>query len=108
MLTVLLTATAVVTLRPVTKRAASPIGLMADVGGPIRLVVCSVNSARRSALRNAQLVSQIISVLPPSVHVLLLVNDRGAFRVAANPWPDRVSFVELSEDMPITIWPQDM
>jgi len=106
-LTVLLTATALVTLRPVTKRSASPIGLMADVGGPMRLVVCSVNSARRSALRNAPLVSQIISVLPPNVHVLLLVNDRGAFRVAANPWPDRVSFVELPEDVPITIWPQD-
>ena len=39
--------------------------LLPDVGGRITRVVCSVNSARRAALRNADLVSNIVNSLPP-------------------------------------------
>ena len=74
---------------------------------PISLVVCSVNSARRSALRNARLATNIVNALPPRIGVILAVNDRQAFTVARNPWPSRVRFLELTPDTSITIWPQD-
>jgi len=81
--------------------------LLPDVGGRITRVVCSVNSARRAALRNADLVSNIVNSLPPRAKIVLLVNDREAFTVASNPWPDRVTFLELPSDKSFTIWPQD-
>jgi hypothetical protein len=82
--------------------------LLADNGRePISLVVCSVNSARRSALRNARLVSSIVNALPPRVSVILAVNDPEAFTVARNPWPARVQFLKLTDETSITIWPQD-
>jgi len=81
--------------------------LLPDAGGPITLAVCSVNSARRALLHNARLAANIVNALPPRARILLLVNDREAFRVASNPWPQRVGFVELPSDTPITIWPQD-
>ena len=82
--------------------------LMSDAGAePISLVVCSVNSARRSALRNAQLTANIVNALPPRAGVILAVNDPEAFTVAHNPWPDRVRFLELTPETRITIWPQD-
>ncbi|MDP6545449.1 MAG: hypothetical protein QGH60_15800 [Phycisphaerae bacterium] len=82
--------------------------LMSDSGEePISLVVCSVNSARRSALRNASLASSIVNALPPRVDVILAVNDPRAFSVARNPRPDRVHFLELTSETSITIWPQD-
>lgn len=82
--------------------------LMSDSGRePISLVVCSVNSARRSALRNASLASSIVNALPPRVAVILAVNDPAAFTVVRNPWPDRVQFLELTSETSITIWPQD-
>lgn len=82
--------------------------LLADSGRePISLVVCSVNSARRSALRNAHLASSIVNALPPRVDVILAVNDPKAFTVVRNPWPDRVQFLKLTDETSITIWPQD-
>jgi len=85
----------------------SRLQIQADMGGSITRVACTVNSARRSPLRNAKLVSDIINALPARVEVVLMVNDRAAFAVAANPWPDRVSFLELPMDSTLTIWPQD-
>ena len=37
----------------------------------------------------------------------IIANDRAAFTVANNPWPDRVQFIELPFANPITIWTQD-
>lgn len=81
--------------------------LLADPGGPIELVVTSVNSARRSALPNAELIANIVNALPSDVRILILTNDRDAFTVASDPAPERVDFLELPADNPITIWPQD-
>lgn len=80
-------------------------GIMADLGGPIRLVVCSATSARKSSLRNADLVSNIVNGLPSDTHVLLLVNDRAAFEVAEGD--RKITFVDIAPDHQITIWPQD-
>lgn len=87
--------------------AAMAVKLLPDVGGNIELVVVSVNSARSSSLRNADLTSAIINQLPPRIKVLILAPDRDAFTVASNPWPDRISFVAMPEKYRLTIWPQD-
>jgi hypothetical protein len=81
--------------------------ILPDAGGRIELVVTSVNSARRSALPNAALVGNIVNALPQSARVLIMTNDRSAFTIASNPAPERVEFIELPADNPITIWPQD-
>ena len=81
--------------------------LLSDVGPPIAQAVCSVNSARRAALRNASLVTNIVNGLPARAHVLLVMNDPESLTVAANPWPDRIDLLSLSEEVDITIWPQD-
>ena len=81
--------------------------LLPDTGGPIESVACNVNSARRAALRNADLTSNIVNALPEQTKCLLLTNDRGAFTVAQNPWPDRVEFLELPAHSAFTIWTQD-
>jgi len=69
--------------------------------------VISVNSARRSTLRNAELVTNIVNGLPATTRVSILTNDRAAFFVARNDWPDRIDFIELPASNPITIWTQD-
>ena len=79
--------------------------LLSDVGSELRLVACSVTSARTSSLRNVELVSNIINGLPPDVHVLLLVSDRAAFTKSAEN--RRVTFVEMPPQSDISIWPQD-
>ncbi|HOW17427.1 MAG TPA: hypothetical protein PLC79_00190 [Phycisphaerae bacterium] len=94
-------------LRSPQKAATGGPQLVPDAGGPVTLAVCSVNSARRALLHNARLAANIVNALPERARILLLVNDRDAFRIASNPWPQRVSFVELPADTPITIWPQD-
>lgn len=81
--------------------------LLPDTAGRIRQVVISANSARRSALRNSQLISYIVNGLPVSTKIYIIVNDRQAFTVLNNPWPDRVQFIELPFSNAITIWPQD-
>lgn len=81
--------------------------LLADTGGPIGQVVISVNSARNAALRNAALISNIVNGLPAGTHFGIITNDRDAFTVARNPWPERISFIELPANNPITIWTQD-
>jgi len=81
--------------------------LLADTSGTISSVVISVNSARRAALRNADLVSNIVNGLPTSTRVYIFANDLSAFTVAKNPWPDRIKFVEIPFSNPITIWTQD-
>lgn len=81
--------------------------LIHDNGGQIQLAVLSVNSARSSTIRNAQLSSDIVNALPIHTKILLLAPDRSAFSVLSNPWKDRVQFVETLQDLSLTIWPQD-
>lgn len=79
--------------------------LMPDYGSEIELVACSLSSARKSSLRNSELVQNITNALSPETHVLILVNDRKAFDYDnANP---RVTFIELPESTHLSIWPQD-
>lgn len=87
--------------------ADSGLSLLPDVGGTINAAVISVNSARKAALRNADLVTNIVNGLPESVRIYILTNDPGAFTVAQNPWPERIRFINLPYDNPITIWTQD-
>ncbi|MGY8749055.1 MAG: hypothetical protein ACKVHR_13495 [Pirellulales bacterium] len=79
--------------------------MLPDVGTKIKLVVCSATSARRSSLRNTELVNNIVNGLDEDVHVMLLVNDRAAFKKSSNN--GRVTFVEIPTESDITIWPQD-
>lgn len=87
--------------------SASPPTLLADSTGRIELVVLSVNSARSSTLRNAALTSDIVNSLPEHIRILILAPDREAFTVAANPWPERITFVDIPASYSLTIWPQD-
>ncbi len=81
--------------------------LLSDSNGTINAAVMSVNSARRAALRNAGLITNIVNSLPQNVQLYILTNDMSAFTVARNPWPDRIHFISLANDNPITIWTQD-
>jgi len=81
--------------------------VLSDTEGTLRLVACGLTSARKAVLHNARLVSRIANALPPRVRMVLLTNDREVFAVLSDPWPGRVSFVELPSDIGITIWPQD-
>jgi hypothetical protein len=81
--------------------------LLADTPGKLDSVVVSVNSARRSTLRNASLITSIVNALPDYTRISIITNDRDAFTVARSRMPGRVSFVELPDSNPITIWPQD-
>ncbi len=85
----------------------SDYALLPDTGGSIQKVVCSVNSARRALLANAQLANHIINHLPAYTEVILAVNAPSAFRVAYNPFPGRVRFFTVPSDAEMTIWPQD-
>ncbi len=88
------------------QRVPTPI-LLADATGRMELVVLSVNSARSSTLRNAAITSRIVNTLPEHTRILILAADREAFTVAANPWPERVTFVDMPASYSLTIWPQD-
>lgn len=90
---------------PADRPAHAP-ALLSDVGGPIRLAVASVSSARRSPLRNADLVSEVVNALPDRAQLLVLTNDRAAFTTAGDTAGERVRFVEVDADS-LTIWPQD-
>jgi len=81
--------------------------LLPDTGGRVTVAVISVNSARRAALRNASLVTNIVAGLPPSTNFFILANDPSAFSVAGTSWPERIQLVELPFSNPITIWTQD-
>lgn len=81
--------------------------IVADTGGPITLAACSLNSARRAALRNAELVATIANALPERARLVVLTNDRAAFTVVRDPWPGRVVFVDTPAEQDVTIWPQD-
>lgn len=81
--------------------------ITADIGGPIELALVSVSSARSSTLRNAELINNIVNGLPARVRILILAPDRDAFRVAANPWRERIEFVDMPQQYRLTIWPQD-
>lgn len=81
--------------------------LLPDTGGRIERVAISVNSARRAALRNADLVTRIVNGLPASTEILLLTNDPSAFAVAGDHWPERIEPLEMPLDTAITIWTQD-
>jgi len=81
--------------------------LLADTGGPVTQAVISVNSARRAALRNVELISNIVNGLATDTRFGILTNDLAAFTVASNPWPERIEFIEMPVDNAITIWTQD-
>jgi len=81
--------------------------LLPDIQGRLKTVVVSVNSARRSTLRNAELVTNIVNGLPSTTRIFILTNDRTAFSNAGGAWPDQISFIELPADNPITMWTQD-
>src|SRR5687767_8895717 len=81
--------------------------LLPDVGARPSLVAVSANSARRAALRNADLVTNLVNGLPVSTKFLILTNDRAAFTVTRNDQPDRIRFLDLPFENLITIWPQD-
>lgn len=89
-------------------RSAGPVWtLLPDCGGPIRRVLLVVNSARRSSLRNAALVSRIVNALPRRVKVLIATSDPAAFTIAGEVQAERVRLVPLPESLNLTIWPQD-
>lgn len=90
-----------------TSAGKNPVGLLPDHGGPVTEAVISVNSARRATLRNAQLITNIVNAFPKRVKFTIVSNDPSAFTVASNPWPERIRFLHLPEDNPITIWTQD-
>jgi hypothetical protein len=77
------------------------------VGARPKAAVISVTSARRAALRNAGLVTNIVNGLPRSLRFIVLTNDLAAFTVSRNDDPQRVRFIELPGESPITIWTQD-
>ena len=81
--------------------------IITDTGGEINVAVVSVNSARKSALRNAELTSDIINKLPARIKIFILAPDRDAFTVVSNPWKDRIQFIDMPEEYELTIWPQD-
>ena len=81
--------------------------LLPDVGGPITEAAVSVASARRAALRNAELISNIVNTLPTRIDFGILTNDRAAFTVANNPWPERIRFLDVDTTRNLTIWTQD-
>lgn len=58
-------------------------------------------------MRNAALITNIVNGLPQSMQIFILTNDLAAFTVAQNPWPERIHFINLPSDNPITIWTQD-
>lgn len=86
--------------------ASSTSGLLEDAGAPIRLAVASVNSARRSPLRNAELVSNVVNALPTRTRLLVLTNDRAAFEVRGGRYPGRVELIDVEAEA-LTMWPQD-
>ena len=79
--------------------------LVTDVTGKIEVVVCSVNSARKSTLRNTDLINNIVNGLPEGTHVLLLVNDRKSFASHGNS--QNVTMIEMPDESDMSIWPQD-
>lgn len=81
--------------------------LLSDAGGQIKAAVLSVNSARKATLRNAGLITNIVNSLPSRIKIYIITNDPSAFVVSRNPWPDRIKFINLPTDNPITIWTQD-
>ncbi len=81
--------------------------VLSDTDGAVSTVVLSLNSARRAALRNFEAVQSIVNALPADTQVRILTNDRSAFLVARNTFGDRVQFVAMPAEEPITIWPQD-
>jgi tetratricopeptide (TPR) repeat protein len=80
---------------------------MEDVGGKIRLVVCTLSSARKRGLDNATRVSQVVNALPARVKVLLLTDKPSAFSVTPPAVSDRLVFVKLPDNAMTTLWPQD-
>jgi hypothetical protein len=81
--------------------------LLPDVGARPRVAAIGVNSARRATLRNADLVTNLVNGLPASTRFFILTNDRSAFTVARNDRPERIRFLDLPFENPITIWTQD-
>lgn len=84
--------------------------VLPETRGAIASVVLSLSSARRSTLRNAELVTRIVDALPAETRVRLLTSDPGAFALRAPSVPHRLRDIELvpvEGDRALTIWPQD-
>src|SRR5688572_27614172 len=81
--------------------------LLPDVGARPTLVAISANSARRAALQNADLVTNLVNGLPVSTKFLILTNDRAAFSVSRKDQPNRIRFLDIAFEKLITIWTQD-
>ncbi len=83
------------------------LAIRSDTSKSISTVLLSTNSARRALLRNAEVTSGIVNALPENVKIYIMVNDKDAFVIGNNPWPDRIEFVEIEFEKSITMWPQD-
>jgi hypothetical protein len=81
--------------------------LLPDVGARPTLVAVSANSGGRAALRNTDLVTNLVNVFPESTKFLILTNDRAAFNVVRTDQPNRIRFLDIAFDKLITIWTQD-
>ena len=81
--------------------------LLADTGAAISSVAISLNSARRTSLRNAELVTHLLQRLPGDIRFTVLSDDPGVFTDAAASWPPRIKLLEESTPRPLTIWTQD-
>jgi hypothetical protein len=79
--------------------------LLSDTGGPIERVLLVVSSPRRSGLRNQQLIERIARGLGPWTRIMILA-DREMI-LDPNPWPQRLEFVEIPDELTFSIWPQD-
>jgi len=88
-------------------RSRSEWRVLPDYGGPIKHVVCVLNSARRATLRNASIVTHVINALPKQSRITILTNDRPAFLIAGKRQPERLRLVDLPRQSAFTIWPQD-
>ena len=86
-------------------RSAGTTGVLADSGGTIRQVVTVVTSPRRSTLRNQNLVQSLAQGLGPDTHLLILAHRE--MILDPNPMPQRMTFVEIPEELQFSIWPQD-
>jgi hypothetical protein len=79
--------------------------VLPDVGGRIEQVATVVHSPARSTLRNQELVQGIVEGLAPHVRVLILAAPE--MILDPNPLPERITFVEIPDDLDLSIWPQD-
>jgi hypothetical protein len=79
--------------------------VLSDADGAIGLALMVVSSPRRSSLRNQLLVETVVQRLDPRTRVVILAHPDMV--LDPNPLPGRMSFVEISDELDFSIWPQD-